>query len=282
MSMPASSTGSSMGGRARVSLSPRNIPALPGALADLLRIANDPSVTVAELEKTISRDQALTLRMLAVANSSFYGCSRRIDSVRTALALLGTQQVQNVASAMALAPVFACEHGPALWAHGLSTALWTRYVMRTLGVPAIEYLFTTALMHDIGIVLLLKNAPDEEAACMRVAAEHEHPLHEVEADQLGIDHAQLGARAARAWRLPERIAELVALHHELPDGTHVDHAVLAVADALAAVTGTGELCGPVSKAVAPELLVAAGLRNEDLAVLLGRADAVAAEACAFG
>jgi putative nucleotidyltransferase with HDIG domain len=280
--MRESSTSSSMGGRARVSLSPRNIPSLPAALADLLRIANDPSVSVAQLEKTISRDQALTLRMLAVANSSFYGCSRRIDSVRTALALLGTQQVQNVASAMALAPVFDCEHGPPLWAHGLATALWTRYVMRAIGAPAIEYLFTAALMHDIGIVLLLKNAPDEESACLRAAAEQGRTLHEIEAQMLGLDHAELGARAARAWRLPERIAELVAAHHEPPLATHVDHAVLALADALAAITGNGELCGAASTAIPSALLDATGLRSEDIAVLLARADDVAAEACAFG
>lgn len=273
---------SSTSGRTRVSLSPRNIPALPAALADLLRIANDPSVSIAELERTISRDQALTLRMLAVANSSFYGCSRRVDSVRTALALLGTQQVQNVASAMALAPVFECEHGPGLWAHGLATALWTRWVMRSIRVPPIEYLFTAALMHDIGIVLLFKNAPEEEGECLRLAAAQGRPLHEVEAAMLGLDHAQLGARAAAKWRLPDRIAQLVAAHHEPAAPAHVDHAVLAVADALAAATGTGELCGPVSKTIPASVLEAAGLRTEDLAVLLARADDVAAEAGAFG
>lgn len=276
------STSSSMGGRARVSLSPRNIPALPGALADLLRIANDPSVSIAELERTISRDQALTLRVLAVANSSFYGCSRRVDSVRTALALLGTQQVQNIASAMALAPVFDCEQGPPLWTHGLATALWTRWVMRTIGVPPIEYLFTAALMHDIGIVLLLKNAPEEEKVCLRTAAEQSKPLQEIEAAMLGIDHAQLGARAATTWRLPERIAELVATHHDAPVRAQVDHAVIAVADALSSVTGTGELNGTRAPSVPKDVLEAAGLRAEDVPVLLGRADAVAAEACAFG
>ncbi len=282
MKMFGSSISSSTSGRSRVSLSPRNIPALPGALADLLRIANDPSVSIAELERTISRDQALTLRVLAVANSSFYGCSRRVDSVRTALALLGTQQVQNVASAMALAPVFECDHGPALWSHGLATALWTRRVMRAIGVPPIEYLFTTALMHDIGIVLLLKHAPEDERACLKTAAEQDRALHEVEVATLGIDHAELGSRAAQAWKLPERISELVASHHQPAAPERVDHAVLAVADVLSSLTGTGELCGSKPAKIPDALLHAAGLRAEDVAVLLARADDVAAEACAFG
>jgi HD-like signal output (HDOD) protein len=261
-------------------LSPRDIPTLPATMIELLQIANDPGVSVARLDRAISRDQALTLRVLAVANSSFYGCSRRIDSVRTAIALLGTEQIQNVASVMALAPAFESAFGPDLWAHGLATALWTRHVGAALRIPAIGYLFTTALMHDIGIVLFLRNAPQEETRCLAEATDSEASLVDLERAAFGIDHAVLGARASVVWQLPERIAELVATHHH-PPGSEVDHLVLTLADALTAHTGTPAVPGG-TEPWPPPALEALDLTSTDLEGLLDRADTVRNEAAVFG
>ncbi len=232
---PAAST--TRAGQHVVHLSPRDIPPLPDAMVELLGIANDPNVSFAKLGQVMSRDQALTLRVLAVANSPYYGCSRRIDSVRGAIAVLGTKQVQNIASAMALAPAFESRHGPSLWQHGLCTAVWTAHVVRALGVPPLDYVFTAGLLHDIGVVLLLGSAPEEEDACIADAEREGRPLHDVERERLGTDHAHIGARACSSWKLPARLAELVGDHHNNDEAQGaLDLRVLQAANALA------ELC----------------------------------------
>lgn len=277
MSGSASST---IVGQLRVSLSPRDIPALSTNLVEVVRIANDPSVSFDRLEQVISRDQALTLRVLAVANSSYYGCSRRVDSARTALALLGTRQVQNIASAMALAPAFDSEYGPSLWAHGLCTAMWTSHVARALGLPPLDYVFTAALLHDIGIVLLLKSAPELARDLLTEARCTDRDLHDVEEEHLGTDHAQLGGRASVNWRLPDRIATLVASHHDVEDpAKNLDLAVLQVADELAEHAGAGDAC-PSERAFAT--LRALGLDVEAVRRLVGCAEQVALETSSFG
>lgn len=230
---PSAST--TTAGQHVVHLSPRDIPPLPDAMVELLGIANDPNVSFAKLGQVMSRDQALTLRVLAVANSPYYGCSRRIDSVRGAIAVLGTKQVQNIASAMALAPAFESRHGPSLWQHGLSTAVWTAHVVRALGVPPLDYVFTAGLLHDIGVVLLLGSAPEEENACIAEAERDGRPLNDVEREHLGTDHAHIGARACSSWKLPERLAELVGEHHSDEDRGALDLRVLQAANALAAL-----------------------------------------------
>ena len=270
------SASSTVVGQLRISLSPRDIPALSTTLIEVLRIANDPNVSFDVLERVISRDQALTLRVLAAANSSYYGCSRRVDSARTALALLGTRQVQNIASAMALAPAFDGEDGPALWNHGLCTAIWTGHVTRALGLPTLDYVFTAALLHDIGIVLLLKSAPEVARALLAEARRSGQQLQELEQEQLGTDHARLGGRASVRWRLPDRIATLVASHHDVEDpAQNLDLAVLQVADELAEHAQDDAAC-PSERAFAT--LRALGMDVDGVRQLVARADEVAAEA----
>ena len=273
---------SSCSGPAKLSLSPRDIPPLQTAMTELLGIANNPDVSFDRLESVISRDQALTLRILTVANSSYYGCSRKVESVRTAVALLGTRQVQNIASAMALAPAFDSAHGPALWAHGLATALWTGQVMRVLGAPTIDYLFTAALLHDIGVVLLLRNAADDEHACLELAQEGEQELAELERSRFGVDHAELGSNACVAWKLPERITKLVATHHERVAGEAVDRAILCLAETLAARCGHPEVTGQAPPDWPEHVLGALGINLAEAEALEEHHEQVEAEASAFG
>ncbi len=218
-----------------VQVSPRDIPPLPGAMVELLDIANDPSVSFSALTHAISRDQALTLRMLTVANSSYYGCSRRVDTVRNAVAVLGTRQVQNIVAAMALAPAFEHGHGPALWQHGLTTAVWTKQVVRALAVPPLDYVFTAGLIHDVGVVILLDSALEAETECIERANADRRPLEEVEREALGTDHAYIGARACSTWGLPDRLTALVGEHHYMTDDDALDLRVLHAANALARI-----------------------------------------------
>ena len=263
-------------------LSPNDIPPLPESVVELLDIANDPAVSFATLSTVISRDQALTVRILAVANSPFYGCSRRIDSVRSAIAVLGTRQVQNIASAMALAPAFESHHGPRLWQHGLTTAVWTKHVVRALGIPPLDYVFTAGLLHDIGVVLLLGYAPEIERACLDQAENENRHLEEVESEHLGTDHAHVGARACASWRLPDRLTELVAQHHEHRESDRLDLEVLHAANALARICESTRP-GPTSAGwdATLQALTRLGFTEEEILRLLEHRSDVLAEADAF-
>lgn len=266
-----------------IHLSPRDIPPLPDAMIELLGIANDPTVSFNTLSQVIGRDQALTLRILAVANSPYYGCSRRIDSIRGAIAILGTRQVQNIASVMALAPAFESHHGPRLWQHGLTTAVWTTHVVRALCIPPLDYVFTAGLLHDIGVVLLLSNAPEAESACLDEANTTGRPLAEIEHERLGTNHANIGARACSSWKLPARLVALVRGHHHSGNTDALDLQVLHAANALA------RLCeenapDPTSTgwASALEALERLNFGEDEVLELLESRSDVIAEASTFG
>ena len=262
----------------QLTLSPRDIPLLPSRMLEVLRIANDPSVSLVEIERCIGRDPAMAARVLTVANSSYYGCSRKIDSMRGAIALLGTRQIQNIAAALAIAPAFDSEHGPQLWMHAVAAALWSQRIVRALGLPSIEFLFTTALMHDIGLVMLLSRATELELECIEVARGGLASLADVERARLGCDHAELGARVCRAWNLPERVESLIAEHHGPTHALDAPAAILELADHLAIAHGCPafeDMPAAPPRAQALELL---HVTPTMWTALEQQADAIAAEA----
>lgn len=278
--MFSSSASMSDGGRPKLVLGPQDVPPLPAAMTDILLVANDPDVSCSTLQRVIVRDQSLALRVLTVANSSYYGASRQIDSVRGAVALLGTRQVQNVASALALAPTFESAFGPGLWRHGLACALWTEKITSHLGLPPIEALFTGGLMHDIGIVMLLARAEARALPCLELARATGRPLLECERELLGWDHAELGARVCENWRLPGPIARLIASHEDAPTRGNIAHAVLSLADDLACLLGSPELPW-MTMTETPAAAAVLGLGDADLEQLATRRQEVESEAAIF-
>lgn len=275
------SSSMSISGRPRLSLSPNDLPPLPTRITDLLLVANDPGISLMALDRAISRDQALTMRVLAVANSSFYGCSRRIESVRSAVALLGVRQVQNIASALTMSQAFEGEAGPGLWRHGLACAVWSEKIFARLGFPSVDVVFTTALLHDIGMVVLFARAPERYEPCVALARASGRPLAEVERETIGWDHAELGAQLCRTWRLPERIAELIERHESVGGKPDLAHVVLALADRLASACGNPELAWMDAPEIPTELATTLGLGPADVEALLAMRDEVVGETAIF-
>lgn len=267
----------SIASRGRLMLSPVDMPPLPSMLGELLQIANDPVVSSERLEQVIARDQVSTLRVLTVANSAYYGCSRQIESVRRALSLLGTRQVQHIASALALAPTFESAHGPALWRHGLACALWSERVVARLGLPPIDALFTAALMHDIGIVIMLMRGEQWEQPCLDDACAGRGALPTLERAVFGFDHAELGAKVCQSWRLPEPIWQLIERHERPVEQGDVAHAVLAIADHLAGAAGMPAAAGLEEPEPPRAALGVLGLDGAALEQLLGARDDIEAQ-----
>jgi HD-like signal output (HDOD) protein len=95
--------------------------------------------------------------------------------------------------------------------------------------------FTASLVCDIGQIVLaigLRKAYQDILLAARVGR---RPLHAVEAERLGVTHAEIGAYLLGVWGLPFSIVESVAYHHRpnaLPDGTCDILAALHAADAL--------------------------------------------------
>jgi len=222
-----------------IRIAPRDVPCLATNVDALTNVALGKEPSPVALERVIALDLGLTTRVLATANSSFFGCSGQIDSIHAAVALVGAAQVRATAAALLEVPPLHAELGATLWTHARACAVWTRFITTHLKLPNIPYLYTAGLLHDVGIVLLLQKAPETSAELIEQARGSGRPLLELERREFGFHHAELSARACALWNLPDQLTRTVAGHHDA-DEHNLEGSVLMLADVLARSIGLGE------------------------------------------
>lgn len=225
-----------------------DIPPLPVVASKVLAMVNDPDMDIADLVAIIEKDQGLTAKVLRVSNSAFFGLARRIATVREAVVALGLNNIRNqilTLSAYSLmqgeASGYALEAGR-LWDHSLCTALCAERLACALDLKRIkDEVFIGGLLHDIGKSVLSFYVGARFRSILRRVDELGESFAEAEAEELGFDHAEVGARVALRWNLPEVLVEIIGDHHhpatQFADAPQV--CIVHIADAVASMLGIG-------------------------------------------
>jgi len=194
-------------------LNSKDLPTIPVLLARILAVVDGERSSTRELVEVMQRDQALTGRVLRLANSGFFGFAREVASLPRAVMLLGFASVRSLALGVKIWETLA-GHGLSLadlWEHSALVGAAARLVSHQTRVGEPEEVFTAGLLHDMGRAILNLRFPGEYG---QVCAGTEGTLMERERATFGIDHAQAGAWLAEAWALPTAIVESAARHHE--------------------------------------------------------------------
>lgn len=243
----------------------RDLPVLPAAVLELLRLVRRDDIETTTLAAKISHDQALTAKTLRLANSSFYGVSRHVTSVSDATVVLGLRTVRTLVTTVALAGSFkppACEgfDFPGFWQHAVSAAVSAKLIATAVGFDG-ETAFTGALLHDVGQLVLATAFSARFAQVLALRSSSEIELVDAERALLGIDHATLGALLAERWHFPCDIVEAIAHHHAPPKIGNVAELVhiVYVAGTLAHLLGLGERGADAMPAACNEVWTGMGL-----------------------
>jgi HD-like signal output (HDOD) protein len=201
------------------------LPALPQSAIRLLELSQDPKNASADFAVPIESDPGLTGQVLRFVNSSYFGFSQEISSIKLAISLVGIRTIKNFAlwsAVFSLMPNPKC--GPFdlknLWQDSLRRAVFARRFGKLLDLPNAEDLFAAALLQDMAVPLLAKEMPDDYEVLLEQRNGGETGLSQLEAAKFGWTHADAGAMIARSWHLPETFAELIESHGSLDE--HLD------------------------------------------------------------
>jgi len=196
------------------------LPALPQSAIHLLELSKDPDNGPAEFAVPIEADAGLTGQVLRFVNSSYFGFSREISSVKLAITLVGVRTIKNFAlwsAVFSLMPDPKC--GPfalkRLWQDSLRRAMFARKVAKLLGVKEVEEPFAAALLQDMGVPLLAKEAPRLYIRLLEAREEGRVRLSDLEHRVFGWNHADAAGMMARGWNLPEAFAGLIEAHAQI-------------------------------------------------------------------
>lgn len=187
-----------------------------GAAAHVLAVADDPNSSSVDLARAIGTDPALTSRTLALANSAYYGLSRRVATTEFAVAVVGFTTVRALALTLAAGLDGADAVPDGFWEQATTAATAASLVGPMLGAPSADA-FCVGLLHTLGTALLHKVAPPA-ALCLPDPPDCA-AFERAEIETYGIGHADLAARALASWHFPAPMCAVIAEHHNdvLPD-----------------------------------------------------------------
>jgi HD-like signal output (HDOD) protein len=156
-----------------------------------------------------------------VANSASLGFSRRVNTIKDAVILLGTRQTRDIAAAMATAELFKTDKaghidGTRLWNHALAVSWFSRAILEAKHIWQIDHVVTAGLLHDVGIVILCQHRPAIYSDVVKMTKENRLHHEVFEKQLLGVTHSQISGKACAKWRLPAPIVQLVNHHHNDP------------------------------------------------------------------
>jgi HD-like signal output (HDOD) protein len=265
------------------------VASLPAAAQKILSLTEDLETSPEEIRDAIQSDPVLVARLLRRLNSSYYSLSQKVVDLKTAVTLLGTREVRNLALTVFVSRFYEASgtHGTYkrenLWSHCVGVGAAARLVARVCGRGVPEEAFIGGLLHDLGLILLDQSLRRHFYSVID-AIDPATPTHIVENRILTFDHALLGGFVARKWNIPDQVVAAITYHHQpwVYTGPHKDLVnVVAVANYLCSRAGLTSL-GVHNVAAPPDDVYSGlGLDQVSLAIIWDELDTVLEKATAL-
>jgi putative nucleotidyltransferase with HDIG domain len=199
----------------------KEIPTLPSVVFELNKYLQDPDTSIKTVCETVEKDQAITLKILRLVNSAFYGFKSKISDLRNAIILLGYSAVRNAIVSLSVINSFSSKRVALMnfditqfWKHSLAVAVTSKNIAQLSKKESPDTCFVGGLLHDIGKVILAQYFHDLFEQVWTTLQDEHVSFYEAEKRKLPIDHTIIGAHLASKWQLPEGLIEAIRWHHE--------------------------------------------------------------------
>lgn len=255
-------------------------PELPALCGYVLRHCNDPNVDFAGIARELRYDPGITANILKLANSAYFGVVRRVDSVQTAISLLGLQRVSD----MVISGVVADRMleslsgynlaGHELLNHSICVAVAAEEFCDFLAIKNTEAVFTCGLLHDIGKLIMDDFVIQEQQRLMKTASNEGCGFDGAEDLILGMNHAAAGAELLDSWSFPSALVEVVRWHHrplQAEKSVQTVASLIHMSDMLAYAEGIGAGIDGFLYHVYEDSIAHQKLKKKDLEVVASRA-----------
>jgi HD-like signal output (HDOD) protein len=195
----------------------QHMPNIPKVVQELIQSFGVDDVDSSAVATKLSKDQAMTAKVLRMANSAKYGGHRTVGSVNDAVVLLGFNALRTMVLASGLTSAFPTPEGfniKTFWVRSFMVASISKWVAKHVPNTDIETAFTCGMIHDIGGLLTHMLANKEAQEIDRMVEKGADRI-EMEESHLGFNFTEAGSELAHRWNFPEDIVDSVK-HQILP------------------------------------------------------------------
>jgi len=197
------------------------LPSLSDVFQQFTAKLDDPHAVAEDFSDILSTDPALTLKLLKIVNSAYYGFSANITDVAHAITIVGLNDLRELVLAISVVEFFdglpnELISMKSFWKHSVLTGLVSKELQFSPAIKSDQSLFTAGMLHDVGTLVFYNRLPELARTVLELYERHKQPRYLLEREVLGFDHAIIGGELIRHWGLPDFLIDVVASHHD-PD-----------------------------------------------------------------
>lgn len=212
------------------------------AVSEVLKLTASPGCSIDNVAKAISRDHAIALKILRLANSAVYTRGEPVDGVHKAVLRIGLEQIRQAVLNLAVMEQFKSSVIDAnqFWEHAIATGIIAAEIAHSRNEKEADPAFTMGLLHDVGRLAFAGQLGDAYKQVLETARQLQLPLEQVEHRMLGVTHADMMDRMFRRWKFAKEFINPIVFHHlsagnvrDVAPQETAQIATLALADRLA-------------------------------------------------
>ena len=168
----------------------RDLPSLPRTYSELRQILSDPEASIDQVVRVVEQDVAISAKVLQLVNSAFFGVTREISEIRTAVSYLGMTILQNLVLSVEVFRSFAPKKSipgfslEEFHQHSQLAARLASEIGKSAHIS--NAVVVGGLLHDIGKLVIAERAPEHLARALRGVGEEKLPLYRIEEDLVGL------------------------------------------------------------------------------------------------
>lgn len=198
-----------------------SLPSQPALYTKIIEKLNDPNASIRDIGLIIEQDVGMSVQILKLINSSFFGFYKEITSPVQAANLLGINTIKTLVLSIEIFSLFKVNAELStvinrVWKMSTITGHFCRLIARELSDSRIntDDAFMVGFIHDIGFLVLAAQIPELTVKIIKQAIEQKTPIFDMEKKYIGTTHAQIGAYLLGLWGFPDKIIESLLFYRD--------------------------------------------------------------------
>lgn len=196
----------------------RTVPSLPTLYSDLVSELNNDEPSMRHIAEIVKKDIGMTVKVLQIVNSAFFGLRRNITNAHEAIDFLGLETITSLALGIGVFSQFENQNLNKdllthLWDHSIKVGKLAQAIAEAENPKTANDAFTAGILHDIGEVVLAFNLPDQFRRAQELVTNENMSRTQAETIVFEATHSEVGAYLLGLWGLPNQVVEAIAFHH---------------------------------------------------------------------
>ncbi len=189
-----------------------NVPQVPEVVRTLITQLNNPDIDFDVVAKNVEKEQMISMKVLRLVNSAYFGLSKKIGSIEEAVVMLGMSRLKTLVIASGIVgavPEIPNFNIKEFWIDSFRTATSAKWLAEQSKQDNSDMVFTAGLISGLGNILLqLGDAKAANEIDQHVKAGEARP--EYERKRLGFTSQEACAELCRRWHFSEELIDTIA------------------------------------------------------------------------